>query len=964
MKISCPKCHQDLFYENAAPKFCQHCGFCLSSKEQTDQNVAVDSMSAMLTVPPTGTSQNMAVDATVAPQSRPEPVAAVPSGVGVSIGPYQTTDWLGAGGMGNVWQAVEIETGRRVALKRLSGGMSHDVDSIKRFNQEALLAAKISHPNVTFIYGTGQHEGAPYIAMELMPGDTVEDVVKSDGPMDVRSAIDKILNVIDGLVAIHAKGMVHRDIKPSNCFLAANGHIKVGDFGLSKSMTTENASLTKTGTFMGTPSYASPEQIRGSAVDTRTDMYSVGATLFFMLTGRTPYLGDSTSMMAQIIGDPVPSIRSINDQLPADLDLIIRKTMAKDADDRFGSLMELRAALLPYASHFDSVADAGRRFAAYMIDQSFLQIVGFALAFVVLVIAFMIYGEPPKTEDGSIKQIQLIIAVLMSVATFGYYTIGEGIFARSIGKWMMGLKLVNFENQSAGLWRSAVRTLFVPMGLGFAMFVMWRQYQTGIDSSSTNPAEFIMNLLFSLAITMGPIMLCMLTMRRSNRLLGLHGIVSGTRVVRAAQVVEKIIFPVADVRAKSVARMSFGPYSCDQLLGECEDGKVYLAKDNELQRDVWIVTRNSIRPVSETRMNLNRPSRQRWLEGGNCGDDADGVCRRWDAFESVHGMPIQQVVATGVLDQRGLHAKLMREFVRELIESIEDGSLPENVRLAQVWVNEEGNLKLVVNSLVDSVAVSNKDSRFCPISGETIHVQLTPVEQAVELIQQLGDVILRRRSIPISLRSFLETLDQKEATMETLNWADQELEELEKKTTVLSWDIRLGIMAMTIGTEAISFMIVSAGLILVSYYMTSMVWSSQLVLGGLLSLILPISLAAYFRGGLIFRIMGIQVCEKQGIPASPFKCAVRAALTWFPFVALISSITLVLIFTDTLAHNMETTEEGTVDFEITHNRMLMLSAILTMMVTFVISIVGALFAVASPKKGVIDYALGTELIPD
>ena len=972
MQIICPQCNEPLVYEQTAPKFCQHCGFRLNaSSVATDtengsdfRNQETDSIVSMATVPPTNQSLNVPGESTIPPQSRPEPAKAVPTGIGQVIGPYRTTDWLGAGGMGNVWQAVEIATGRRVALKQLSSGMADEVESIQRFAQEAQLAAKISHPNVTFIYGTGSHESAPYIAMELMPGQTLEDEVKKSGPLSVPNSIDKILDVIDGLNAIHEKGMIHRDIKPSNCFIAANGHIKVGDFGLSKSVVSENASLTKTGTFMGTPSYASPEQIRGLDIDARTDMYSVGATLFFVLTGQTPYQGDATSMMAQIIGDPPPSIRDVNEKLPADLDLIIRKTMSKDPENRFASLSELRAALLPYASHFDSVADAGRRFAAYMIDQSGIQILGFALLTVAAIGTIVVSGKMISPESSAPERLQIAMSTIMFFVTLLYFAISEGIFSRSIGKWLMGLKLVNTENQKASLLQTTIRAMFVPAGLGLSLFVLWIQFKKGTLTPSTNPVDFVNNLLFGLAITYGPVLLCLLTMRRSNRLLGLHGIFSGTRVIRAAQVVERAKFPVSNLHTKMVPNMIFGPYHCDQLLGESEDGRVYLAEDDELQRNVWIVTRNSVATVPDSHMNMARPSRQRWLEGGNCSDEtADGVCRRWDAFESVQGMPIQQVVATGTLDHSGRHAKLLREMVVEMIESINDKSLPENVRLAQVWVTEEGRLKLVVNSLVDSVAVSNKDSRYCPISGEAVDVSLAPVEQAVELVQQLGDVILRR-SLRNSLREFLTELDQKDRTIETLEWANEQLKTLEKKTTSLTWDIRLGILSMTIGTEALIFLIVSTGWILASYYLTAMTWSFQLILGALLSLVLPMGLAAYFKGGLIFRVMGIQVCEKSGLPASPLQNAIRAGISWFPFIALVSSVSLLLIFADARAHELSTTEEGTVDFEVTHNRALVMWAIATMFVSMLLSFVGVMFSIFSPKRGITDYLLGTRLMPD
>jgi serine/threonine protein kinase len=194
---------------------------------------------------------------------------------------YRMIRWLGSGGMGTVGEAVDENNGRRVAIKRNAESMVSDETYVKRFIREAQLAAQVSHPNVTFIYGAGNENGQPYIAMELMPGNTLADLVNIEGALACSIAVDHVISMIDGLIAVHGQGMIHRDVKPANCFLDSNGSVKIGDFGLSKSTRDKETGLTKTGTFMGTPSYAAPEQIRGDEIDGRTDLYSVGAALFF-----------------------------------------------------------------------------------------------------------------------------------------------------------------------------------------------------------------------------------------------------------------------------------------------------------------------------------------------------------------------------------------------------------------------------------------------------------------------------------------------------------------------------------------------------------------------------------------------------------------------------------------------------------------------------------------------------------
>ena len=141
--------------------------------------------------------------------------------------------------------------------------MGSDETYVKRFIREAQLAAQVSHPNVTFIYGAGNEAGQPYIAMELMPGNTLADLVSVEGSLACSAAVDHVIGIVDGLIAVHEQGMIHRDVKPANCFLDSNGNVKIGDFGLSKSTRDKETGLTKTGTFMGTPSYAAPETNSG-----------------------------------------------------------------------------------------------------------------------------------------------------------------------------------------------------------------------------------------------------------------------------------------------------------------------------------------------------------------------------------------------------------------------------------------------------------------------------------------------------------------------------------------------------------------------------------------------------------------------------------------------------------------------------------------------------------------------------
>src|SRR5947207_6192778 len=161
-------------------------------------------------------------------------------------------------------------------------------DSVERLRREGRLASAVSDPRCVFILAADEEAGRPYIVMELMPGTTLGELVSHKGPLAPADAVAKILDVIDGLRAAHRLGVVHRDVKPSNCFLEADGRVKIGDFGLSKSLVSD-ARLTRTGTFLGTPLFASPEQIKSEKVDAQSDVYSVAATLYFLLAGKAPF---------------------------------------------------------------------------------------------------------------------------------------------------------------------------------------------------------------------------------------------------------------------------------------------------------------------------------------------------------------------------------------------------------------------------------------------------------------------------------------------------------------------------------------------------------------------------------------------------------------------------------------------------------------------------------------------------
>src|SRR6266498_5350274 len=218
---------------------------------------------------------------------------------GTKLGRYEILSPLGAGGMGEVYRAKDSRLGRDVAIKVLPATLSQDPDRLKRFEQEARAAGVLNHPNITAVHDIGTADGAPYIVTELLEGETLRERL-STGPLPVRKAIDYAVQIVKGLAAAHEKGIVHRDLKPENLFLTKDGRVKILDFGLAKLTHAEEGGSQQTnlptatagtepGVVLGTLGYMAPEQVRGRPADARSDIFSFGAILYEMLSGRRPF---------------------------------------------------------------------------------------------------------------------------------------------------------------------------------------------------------------------------------------------------------------------------------------------------------------------------------------------------------------------------------------------------------------------------------------------------------------------------------------------------------------------------------------------------------------------------------------------------------------------------------------------------------------------------------------------------
>ncbi len=601
---------------------------------------------------------------------------------------YRLLRFIGGGGMGNVYEAVSSESGERVAVKLLSKKLASNPSSNERFRQEGRLASQITHPRCVFVIRADTDNGRPFIVMELMPGETLKDVVDQRGPLPIAEAVAYMLDVVEGLIEAHRLGVIHRDVKPSNCFLADDGRVKIGDFGLSKSLTGEQAEkqLTGSGTFLGTVLFAAPEQIKHEPVGYDSDVYAVCATLYYLLMGRAPHQHESlTAVLAKVISEPAPSLRAKRSEVPVALEKIILKGLERDRSRRYGTLEELRSALQDQVPSAQTPSRLRVLILAYLVDVFLLQLLYGAFELLLRVVL----RQPYDFENPILSNWPHMIITLL------YFSLFEGLSGATPGKRLMRLRVRRLgECGPPGLGWATLRTLvyngiwlipplfyLICSVLGLAKLGWW---------------------MSGLGWVAAVLLLLMQIRRTALGYRGLHDFASGTRTVaqalapRTAAFVSKQPAPLEHTVASSTPLPeAVGMFSVKGKLCDVDDGgEIWLGEDSSLGRRVLIrVESPGMGDDSLYDEPIVRPSRLRAVGHGLV--PWNKTDRAWVAYVAPTGAPLTDIVtpqhpipwadAVGLIDQ----------LVHELVEGEATFSNPAILTAEQVWVEPNGRVQLL-----------------------------------------------------------------------------------------------------------------------------------------------------------------------------------------------------------------------------------------------------------------------------
>jgi hypothetical protein len=818
--------------------------------------------------------------------------------------------------MGTVFEAEDEAQGRRVALKLISRGYVASDDAIRRFRQEGRLASAVTHPRCVFVLAVDEDAGRPYIVMELMPGTTLQTLVRERGPLPIAEAITKILDVVEGLQEVHKLGMIHRDVKPSNCFLDAEGRVKVGDFGLSKSLQ-GGEDLTRTGSFIGSPLYASPEQIKRDPVDVRTDVYSLAATLYYLLVGHPPVKAkDAAEALARIVSESAPPLRRFRSEIPRALEAVVLRGLEREGDRRWRDLDEFRSALLPFVPSRLSYVGIGLRLLAFGFDLGFFLVLSWAM-FGVAMISFSLdfwrTSEFFRANSAWYGWSERILWVL-------YFWVLEGWWGASLGKRLLELRVCETSTGGPpGMVRGALRaiTFYALTGVPADVFDVYVPAAHSLRQAlGLLLSGVLVRILGFLTLTS--------TMRSRSGFRGIHEWISGTRVVRLRRGRRPIgsgLHHLHLLRFRGPGREAIplrtsveqlGPYRIRGAVQQEDSSEILLGEDSQLERSVWVVVRpRETPPLTEARRNLSRVGRPRWI---NAGEQVD---RRWDAFIAPTGLPLPDYVGPAGLSWADA-LPILQDLADELDFAVSDGTLPAILTLDRIWIRTDGRAQLIDVLTEDQLSEDRSFDRNP--EPETNHLSADPETtdmaecRAIAFLRDAARLALEgsrsrtvhppdpgrdglqprrepaqtasRRieaAVPEHARILLDRLAGLRRPTGTLSDLRQELEAAGEQPVQVS-RIRRVVHLAVHGFFLFPGLMV---MFLLSYPETRVgpfLGSARTVAAVPLLWILW-SLLTW--GGLSAPLVGIALVDSRGRPVRRLACALRSALVWLPLAAVL-----------------------------------------------------------------------------
>lgn len=843
MSTTCPKCQTNNPDES---KFCMECGTPL-----------LDTEDGLYPDGPTLTASPSKIQSAPLKQHVGFSLKA-----GQKFGPYKIIRPLGKGGMGAVYEAEHVENVRRVAVKILHQTLGSQTDR-ERFLSEGRLAASFNHPNSVYIYGTEEIEKNPVISMELLPGGTLKDRVKKEGPLPPVEAVDVILQVIEGLEAAQSVGILHRDIKPSNCFVDVDGTTKIGDFGLSLSTLgrTENQ-MEADGSYAGTPSFSSPEQIRGEELDVRSDIFSTGATLYYLLTGKLLFEETNPIKLMSLIQEEEPqSPHKIFSEVSKGLAGVVLQSLAKNRLTRFSSYSELRKALMPYSSTFLAPAKPSLRIKAKALDY---------LLFLIPFIIFLTLAVRLALPDNVIDTFSRSFMGLLLL----YLTLSEGLWGTSIGKKIIKVRVIGPHRDVPGIFRAFLRN-FVILLLYF-LFLRSEKLLTSLlkpgHESEPGPGigSYVLIVLFALC---GYVLFS--TARQKNGFAGLHDLISKTRVV-FKPVDKSLSFtrPAAESIPAPEIQKYIGPYLILNELRKNETDTLLLAYDEQLKRKVWIHILPVGSPaVSVLRGDVYRSGRLRWIIGKRTSTE------NWDVYESVEGKPLINSL-TKSQDWKTVRNWLL-DLAQELSAASKDQTLPFFFGLDRIWITTEGRVKLLDFSAPGMdpnllLPEPLKESDGNQTTGLFLkQIALSALEGKIKTLEEIRN---RAPSVPLPLhaRVFLKNLRiQKKADLTSvfesiiLLISEEPKVSKIKRLRILEHNLVLFLLYALIGVAQIvggefQWWFIGLGVLLGCW--------------GVLNLLTTF----VFRSGLSFLLLGVAIVKADGRLASRKQTLFRSFVAWSP----------------------------------------------------------------------------------